>query len=176
MLSFVSVVVFALTSTSLAPDAASTNQPAPAAQQPREGERPRGPGGPGGQGGERRMSIEGAMKIVNRNTKLLKAQIGDASKRDENLGFVNEMERGCVTAKGLPLPKDVLEHASDDAGKAKMRAEYRTQMLVMLKKLIQLDEAIGEGKLDQAKATLEELLALRDKTHKDMGVKDEEKE
>ena len=147
-------------------------RPASPSSQPAQGERPRLPQGPGG--GERRVSVEGAMKTMNRSLKQLKSQLAETSKRDENLALVNEMERGCVTAKGLALPKDVLERAGDEAAQAKMKQNYRAEMLTLLKSLISLEEAIGNGKADEAKKIIEEIQRQREKEHKAMGVKDDE--
>ncbi|MGH7244247.1 MAG: hypothetical protein ACREJD_12610 [Phycisphaerales bacterium] len=174
MLSIATALIVSLTTIAAqAPDSTSPMpQPAPSVQprveQPREG---RPPGGPGG--GERRASVEGAMKLMDRNFDQLQGQISDATKRSENLVLINDMQRGCVTAKGLPLPKDVLERAADEAAQAKMKETYRADMLALLKQLISLEEAVADGKLETAKTILVEVTAERDRAHQAMGVGEE---
>ncbi|MFO0861355.1 MAG: cytochrome b562 [Phycisphaerales bacterium] len=171
MISALAVAVLSLCTTLQPVDnTAHVAQAQPAGDRPRP---PGGPGGPGGQG-ERRVSVEGAMKTMNRSLKQLRAQLADASKKDENLNLVNEMQRGCVMAKGAPLPKDVLERAGDAAAQAKMKTTYRNDMIALLRMLIDLEIAVEDGKTDQAKHLLEKIEAERDRAHKEMGVKDED--
>ena len=147
--------------------AAVTTLAQPAPNAPKEGApAPR-------QQGERRISVEGTMKIMDRAMEALNGQITDASKRDENLAHVNEMQRGCVIGKGLPLPKEMLEKAGDDAAQAKLKQAYRSHMLTLLKKLISLEEAIAESNLDDAKRLLNEVGQERDRGHAAMGMGDD---
>lgn len=147
--------------------AAVTTLAQPAPNAPKEGTpAPR-------QQGERRISVEGTMKIMDRAMEALNGQITDPSKRDENLAHVNEMQRGCVIGKGLPLPKEMLEKAGDDAAQAKLKQAYRSHMLTLLKKLISLEEAIAESNLDDAKRLLNEVGQERDRGHAAMGMGDD---
>ncbi|MBX3381378.1 MAG: hypothetical protein KF805_14885 [Phycisphaeraceae bacterium] len=157
--------------------APGTSDPSPTlarAEQPaQEGQRPRQPGGPEGRPqGERRISVEGAMKIMGRSLEKLEPQIGDASKRDENLTLINEMQRGCVIAKGLAVPNDVLARAADDAAREKMKADYRADLLSVLKKLISLEEAVAEGKTEEAKSLLQQAVRAGNLGHEQLGVGD----
>lgn len=132
----------------------------------------RGPGeGRGGPGGPGFGSVEGGMKNMNRALRVLKDQVGDASKKEENLRLVTDMQRGCVTAKGakFELPKDA--KGKDEAAMAK---QFRTTMIELLRTLISLEVNIMEGNTGAAKADLDKAVALRDKAHKDFGVKDDE--
>jgi|GEM_PF-2034413 len=160
-------------------------QPAPA-EQPQQPRGPRGPEGrpmapegqrpqqgqPGARGGGPVVSVEAAMKIMGRSLRTIKAQAGDAEKREENLRLVNDMQRGCVTAKG-GAPESILKNAASEADKAKMKDEYRKGLVSLLKKLIELEEAIGDNKGDAAKGLVDEVVKMRDEMHEKMGVKDE---
>ncbi|MBL8757568.1 MAG: hypothetical protein JNK35_03960 [Phycisphaerae bacterium] len=131
----------------------------------------RGPGGPGAEG--RPVSVEQGMKQMNRVLRQLRQQIGDASKRDENLRMLTDMQRGCVGAKGAPLSPDMMKDAKDDAAKVKLAWEFRADMIAVLRLLVDAEEAVGLGKGEVAKSKLEEAIKLRDAGHKRMGISDE---
>lgn len=161
-------------------NAPAQTQPAP------QGQPPRGPRGEGGQGRERQgppggreggprtaISVEASMKVMGRALRTLKAQAGDATKREENLRLVNEMQRGCVTAKGSPVPEPLLKDAVSDPDKAKIKETFRKGLLDLLRKLVDLEEAIADEKGDAAKGLVEEVIKMRDKLHETMGVKED---
>lgn len=156
MLSIATVLVAAVTTLSQ-PAASAPAEPARAPREP----------------GERRISVEATMKIMDRAMESLNSQITDPSKLDENLAHVNEMQRGCVIGKGLPVPKDLLEKAGDGAAQARLKQAYRSHMLALLKKLVTLEEAIAAGKLDDAKRLLDEVAQERDRGHSAIGVGDD---
>ncbi len=138
--------------------------------------RPEGQDGPArGEGGQR-GSVEGAMKGMNRAMKQLHASIADASKKDENLRLVNDMQRNCVVAKGLPVPDDVFKNAPDDAAKAKTREAIRRDLISVLRKLIEVEQSLLDGKTDAAKSTLDEVQKMREDAHKRLGIKDDDDE
>src|SRR5205085_2861075 len=101
-------------------------------------------------------------------------QITDSSKKADNLRLINEMQRGFVTAKGLPLPADVLEHAKDEAGKTKMSEQFRRDLIKALRTSIEIEEDLLVDKNDAAKAKLATIKTMREESHKAMGVKDDE--
>jgi hypothetical protein len=174
----IATVVLVMFSAAAAPDQTASDRAGltrASAAQPAE------QGGAGQSGGapaerprnERRASVEGTMKIMDRAMEPLINQISDPAKRDENLGYVNEMQRGCVIGKGLPLPKEFLAKAGDEAAQAKILKAYHAHMLSLLKKLISLEEAIYDGKLDDAKKCLDEVIQERDSGHAAMEMPDE---
>lgn len=110
------------------------------------------------------------MKIMDRAMEPLNNQISDPAKREENLVHVNEMQRGCVIGKGLSLPKELLEKAGDEAAQKKIKQAYHAHMLALLKKLISLEEALIDEKLDEAKKLLNEVAQERDRGHAAMGM------
>jgi len=158
----------------------ASTQPAPQ-DQPQRGPREGGPGrerqgppGGGREGGARAaISVEASMKIMGRALRTLKSQAGDAAKREENLRLVNDMQRGCVTAKGSPVPEDLLKKAATDADKAKVKETYRKGLHDLLRKLVDLEEAIADGKGSAATGLVEEVIKMRDKLHEDLGVKED---
>lgn len=126
----------------------------------------RGPGRP--EGG----SVEGAMKGMNRALKQLQAIVDDSSKRDDALKAIGEMERACIAAKNLGAPADALKKATDDAAKAKLADTFRSDLIAVMRKLLDVEQSIMDGKGDVAKTQLAEVAKLRDEAHKALGVKD----
>jgi len=114
------------------------------------------------------------MKGMNRAVKVLGKQVGDATKKEENLRLVNDIQRGAVAAKGQPVPKDVLEKGKDDGERTKMSEGYRKNLIALVRKTLDLEEAILAGKADDAKKMVDEIVKIRDEGHKAMGLKDED--
>lgn len=148
---------------------ASAQESRPARQErPRgEGRRPDGPGGPGG------GNIEGAMKLVDRSLKKLHDQVGDATKKRENLKLVCDAQRGIATAKALPLPDKYSKSAKDEAARFKIEDDTRHELVAVLKALLDVEAAIDDGKLDVAKSKLAEINKMRDAAHEKLGVKED---
>lgn len=149
-----------------------------AQDKPEGGERPRQrPEGPGREGGAREgrqgPNVEGAMKAMMRAARSLKDSIGDASKKDENLKLVSDLQRACVGAKGMPLPDKLLGKATDDAAREKLVGDYRRALLGAARTLLDMEEAILDGKNDVAAKKFEEFGKARDAAHEALGVKDE---
>ncbi len=112
------------------------------------------------------------MKQMNRALKQLRGQLKDPSKREENLKLIGDMQRGAVGAKSAK-PEHALSEAKDEAAKAKIAADFRNDLITVVRKLLDAEEAIVNGKPDVAAAALDEVEKLRDKSHKQLGVKDE---
>lgn len=140
---------------------------------------PGGGGGGGGGGQPQRgqasetVSVERAMKSMNRAMRPLRKIVGDPSQKAEALRLVGDMQRGCLAAKSQPLPKDVLEHAADDAAKAKLAVAFRHDLIELMRQLLDLEELIDAGKSDEATAKLADIVKLRDRSHDQMGIRDE---
>ncbi|MFO0783722.1 MAG: cytochrome b562 [Phycisphaerales bacterium] len=134
----------------------------------RGGERGTGRGGPGAGA----VNLEGAMKSMGRALKSLQSTIGDASKKEENLKLIFEMERACAGAKGAQLPPDITKNAADDAAKAKMTADFRADLNKLLRALLDLEQSVTDGNTAQATSQLATIAQLRDASHKQLGVKD----
>ena len=138
---------------------------------PRGGPREGGPGGPGG--AERGGGVSGSMKSIGRSLKTLRGQVEDASKKDENLRLIGEMQRGCITAKNQPLPEKLLKDLKTDADKAKNQLLYRTDLIKLARMLLDLEEAVLNGKTAEAKKLADEVAKMRETSHEALGVKDD---
>ncbi|MFN0132615.1 MAG: cytochrome b562 [Phycisphaerales bacterium] len=146
--------------------ASGLQPPAQRGEQPRE----RGNRQPGERGGERgQQSVEGAMKVIDRSLKNLQGQLDDASKKDDNLRQVGEAQRAAVTAK-LLRPGKQLDKAKDEGERKKMEAQYRRGLMDVVRKLLDMEQAIVDDKADDAKRLLAEIVKMRDDAHKAMGV------
>jgi hypothetical protein len=138
----------------------------------KSGQAPREGGERGGRGGGQQVSLEGSMKGMNRGLKALKGAISDASKKNECLKIVSEMERNCAAAKATAVPAEYLKSAADDAAKAKIEDEFRSDLRKNLRLLLDLEDVIVAGKTDEANALIVKIEALREHAHKEMDVKD----
>lgn len=157
-----------------APAQPPADQPPPPPQGEPRG-RPGQEGGPRQPGpGQRRENVQGLMKTMNRSLRALRSQLDDATKKDENLRLVGEMQRSCVTAKTAGLPADVLGHFKGDEEKAKMAAAFRKDLIAVTRKLLDVEEDLAAGKSADAGKKLDEVIEMRKKAHDMLGVKDDE--
>ncbi|MBM4113110.1 MAG: hypothetical protein FJ253_07010 [Phycisphaerae bacterium] len=115
-------------------------------------------------------SVESSMKSMNRALERLKDSIGDDSKRDANLALVDEMERAAVNAKSQPIPVKLLADAPDDATRATRKTQFRSDLILLLRQMLDLEHAVLVGRVEAAKSHLAELETLRDKAHESLGV------
>ncbi len=169
------LAVGALLSASVAVSQPADRPPAQPGERRGEG---RGEGREGGRQegarGERQgPNVGGAMKSMGRAMERLEKQLADASKKDENLRLINDIQRGAVAAKGQPLPNDVLAKGKDEAEKTKMAQSYRKNLIALVRKTLDLEDAVLAGKGDDAKKLIDEIAKLRDSSHDALGLKDE---
>lgn len=167
---FASAPAFALQPADGKPADRPANQPPPGRGQDRA-TRPGGPGGPG-----QNISVEGAMKAMNRGLRQLKGQIADAGKKDDNLRIIGDIQRAAIAAKSQPVPPSVLSGAKDDAARAKLAVTFRSELMSAVRALLDMEQDVLDGKTDAAKAKLDNLAKLRDHGHEAMGVSEEEDE
>jgi hypothetical protein len=113
------------------------------------------------------------MKGMNRALEQLGKQVGNTAKKDENLKLVNDIQRGAVAAKGQPVPHEVTDKAKDEAEKTKLRAQYRADLIKLVRKLLDLEESIAGDKTAEATKQIAEIEKLRDSSHEELGLKDE---
>ncbi len=121
-------------------------------------------------GGQRGPNLEATMKQVNRAMEQLAGQITDAAKRDENLALIGAAQRGAVMAKMLPLPASILDKAADEAAKKALQDEFRTNLIAVIRLMLDVEENIAAGKGDAAKEKLDAVQKARDAAHKKLGV------
>ena len=114
-------------------------------------------------------TVKSGMSLMNRGLRTLKKQIADPTKKDENLKLIGDVERGCVIAKNA-TPERQLNAVEDKAKRDETAIAYRRQLLKVLSKLVKMETAVMDGKNDEASATLDEIVKLRDEGHEMMGV------
>jgi ABC-type Fe3+/spermidine/putrescine transport system ATPase subunit len=83
------------------------------------------------------------------------------------------MQRGCIMAKNQPLPEKYLKDLKTDADKAKNQLLYRTDLIKLARKLLDLEEAVLTGKSAEAKKLADEVAKMRETSHEALGVKDD---
>jgi hypothetical protein len=118
-------------------------------------------------------SVEGAMKTMGRSLKALRGIVGDASKKEEALRLVSEMQRACLWAKSAPVPGDVLDRAKDDAERSAIKVANRVYLIAVLQRLLVCEQNIIEGNVEAASADIKAVAELRDKGHRAIGIKDD---
>ena len=162
----------------------ATPTPAPAAIAPKAADAKPPAGGPGGTGGnsgegrpqrgpgavQNAPNLEASMKLMGRSLKALRASVGDASKKEENLRLIGDMQRGAANAKGLPLPEKVLSAAKTDAEKTAVVLKARTELIGLMRKQLDLEQAILDGKTEVATKLVAELAKAREDGHEAIGV------
>ena len=109
------------------------------------------------------------MKIQNKSLRTLKRQIEDASKKDDNLALI-------AAAKASIVESDKLEPAKTKdvpaADKAAYLDKYHSEMKELAKTWDDLEAAVKDGKIDDAKKIFEKLADQKEKGHKDFNPDD----
>lgn len=149
-------------------------------EKPQPSER-RGAGGQPAQPG-----IGTSMKLMGRSLRQLRSQIDQPAARAENLKLINDMQRGCIAAKSAPFPNDVKKGEpkpgdlpsapaaqQDQAAHAAEAETYRKHLARALRLLLDIEDAVADGKPDVAKAKTDDLIKLRDAAHKELEVKED---
>lgn len=131
----------------------------------------RGQRGPRGGGGET-MGVEAAMKLMERSLERLDTLVADPAKRSEALAALGEVERGCLAAKNQAAPRDVLDRASDEAGRTALATEYRRDLVRTMRGLLDAEEAILAGNANGARESLLRVSEIQKKSHERFGVKE----
>ncbi|MBC7773211.1 MAG: hypothetical protein H7210_11995 [Pyrinomonadaceae bacterium] len=122
----------------------------------------RGPGKPG-------ESIGDAMSRMDRAIKQLQRQVGDTKKKDDTLRIVSEVQRNCLAAKAIPVPPEMLEKIKDEAEKTKVASSYRKRMVSLMRKLLDLEMFVLEGKTDAANAKVLDIMKFSEESHEEFG-------
>lgn len=126
-------------------------------------EKPEGPGAaPRGPRPNMPMNLEGTMKDMGRNFKMLKTNAADPEKREDSLRSVEMMERDAAIAK-LNLPP-MVQHLSGEQ-KAAKADEYRADITELQKALLSLEDAINTKNAEDVKKGLDALEAIMNKGH-----------
>jgi soluble cytochrome b562 len=110
------------------------------------------------------------MSGMNKLLRTLKRQIGDAAKKDENVGIIGKIKTSIAEAAKLE-PKQTKD--IPEAEKAAYLEKYKTQMAELNKTFEAIEAAVTAGKADDAKALFDKLSEQKEKGHKDFGADDE---
>jgi len=174
----IATIALVTTTIALAALPATARQAAPPPAGPEAGPPPQSPEGRAvrGQrnprGGGDSMSVGAAMKTMDRSLDRLKTLAGDPARTDEALAALGEIERGCLAAKNQPAPREVLERTTDDAGRAALAAEYRRDLIEIMRVLLEAEEAILARDARRVDALLTRVSELQETSHDRFGVKE----
>lgn len=107
------------------------------------------------------------MKVVNKNLRTLKRQVGEAEKKAENLELLAAIKKSLDASMKLEPAKTKDQPA---AQKAAYLDNYKKQMTDVAKAFDDVEAAVKAGKPDDAKAAFEKLSEMKEKGHKDFGA------
>lgn len=107
------------------------------------------------------------MKVVNKNLRTLKRQVGDAAKKAENLELLTAIKKSIDASMKLEPAKTKDQPA---AQKTAYLDNYKKQMTDMLKSFEEVEAAVKADKPEDAKKIFEKLSEQKEKGHKDFGA------
>jgi hypothetical protein len=110
------------------------------------------------------------MKTVNKSLRTLKRQIGDASKKDENLQLLATIKKSVEASLKLEPAKTKDQPAGE---KAAYVEKYKKEMADLGKSFDEVEAAVKADKPDDAKKAFEKLSEQKEKGHKDFGADDD---
>ena len=110
------------------------------------------------------------MTAMNKSLRILKRQVADPAKKDDNLALVAKMKSNVDASLKLEpaKTKDV-----PGADKPSYLDKYKQQLVDLKKSFEDLEAALKADKQDEAKKIFEKLADQKEKAHKDFGVCDE---
>jgi hypothetical protein len=137
-------------------------------QPPRRSPQPDGQGrdGQGRARGEVGQTVEQCMKMMNGAARRLKEQVGDASKKEDNLKLVWAMQKNALQAKMLE-PNHL-----GDGDRTRQLAEFRKDQNDLMRSLLKLEDEVASGKADAASATFASIAQMKESEHRKFKVKD----
>jgi len=109
------------------------------------------------------------MKITNKSIRTLKRQIDDASKKDDNLALIATAKKSVDESSKLEPAKTKDVPAGE---KAAYLDKYHAEMKEVAKSFDDLEAAVKDGKIDDAKKIIEKLADQKEKGHKDFNPDD----
>ncbi len=125
---------------------------------------PAGQGRRGGGGGAAPTNISGAMGDMNRALRTLKTEAADPTKSEAALRDIGLLQRDVAIAKSQ-LPPAVNDLSGDE--KTKQANEYRSQMISLMRVLLDLEDAVVAQKADDIKNLLAKIDDAQKKGHAD---------
>ena len=110
------------------------------------------------------------MTAMNKSLRILKRQVADPAKKEDNLALVGKMKANVDASLKLEPAKGKDVPAAD---KPAYLEKFKQQLVDLKKAYEELETALKADKQDEAKKVFEKLSEQKEKAHKDFGVCDE---
>jgi hypothetical protein len=110
------------------------------------------------------------MKTMNKSLRTLKRQVGDATKKDENLQLLATIKKTLDESAKLEPAKTKDIPAGE---KAAYISKYKQQISDLSKSFDEVEAAVKADKPDDAKKAFEKISEEKEKGHKDFGADDD---
>jgi hypothetical protein len=125
----------------------------------------RGPGARGrGRGGNVPANLGAAMRDMGQTLRKINNEYADAAQKEATLTDISTMERDIAIAKST-IPEKVNAMTGD--AKTKAVADFHNDMLKLLIKFTDLEQAVLDGKTDDAKSALADIQKIETEGHKE---------
>jgi soluble cytochrome b562 len=106
--------------------------------------------------------LEDEMIAANKIMKSLKTQITDSSKNASSLEMIAEMQKHFLAAKGMePLRAKKVSESE----RPKFMTEYRKSMVMLMAEMLKMEQAVLDGKNEDAAAILKGLTKIKADGH-----------
>ena len=117
----------------------------------------------------RASDLENEMKVIGKNTKALKAAVGDPAKKAEALAEIGLMIKSAEKARTL-TPKKAAEIPA--AARSQFIADYQKQIDVMISQFKQIQADLTSGTAEAAKSDFEKLGGIKRDGHEKFAAKE----
>ena len=108
------------------------------------------------------------MTGINKSLRVVKRQLADASKKDDNLALIAKVKEDLAKTKDFEPKK-----TKDQPDKAAYVKKFHEEIDGLTKTVEELEAAIKADKADDAKAALKKIYDEKEKGHKDFSVDDD---
>jgi hypothetical protein len=109
------------------------------------------------------------MKTMNKSLRTLKRQVGDASKKEENLQLLATIKKTLDASAKLEPAKTKDQPAGE---RTKYLENYHKQLADLGKSFDEVEAAVKADKPEDAKKAFEKVSEQKEKGHKDFGADD----
>lgn len=110
------------------------------------------------------------MKTMNKSLRTLKRQVGDASKKDENLQLIATIKKTLDASSKLQPAKTKDVPAAE---KGAYVEKFKKELADLGKAFDDVETAVKADKADEAKKAFEKIGEMKEKGHKDFGADDD---
>jgi soluble cytochrome b562 len=106
--------------------------------------------------------LEDEMIAANKVMKTLRTQIADPSKNASSLQMIEQMQKHFLAAKGMePLRAKKVSESE----RPKFLTEYRKAMVMLMGEMLKMEQAILDGKNDEAEKVFKGLTKIKTDAH-----------